>query len=124
MQTKYASMLYYQTELVLFRSAKKQLDFGLKLKLNGKRLYPTNSVKYLGVKTDEHLTWKPQIDGISTKLNKANAILSKLRHFVDQKTLKAIYHGIFESHILLYLLYFGQRTLILQKDCLSYKKKH
>ena len=79
-----------KTELVLFRSAKKQLDFDLKLKLNGKRLYPTNSVKYLGVKIDEHLTWKPYIDGISAKLNKANAILSKIRHFADQKTLKAI----------------------------------
>ena len=71
-----------KTELVLFRSAKKQLNFGLKLKLNGKRLYPTNSVKYLRVKIDEHLTWKTQIDRISTKLNKANVILSKVRHFV------------------------------------------
>ena len=70
-----------KTELVLFRSAKKQLDFGLKLKLNGKRLYTTNSVKYLGVKIDEHLTWKPQIDGISTKLNKANAILCRSKNF-------------------------------------------
>ena len=88
-----------KTEVVLFKSAKKQLVFGLKLKLNGKKLYPTNSVKYLGVKIDEHLTWKPHIDGISAKLNKANAILSKIRHFVDQKTLKAIYHAIFESHL-------------------------
>ena len=78
-----------KTELVLFRSAKKQLDFGLKLKLNGKRLYPTNSVKYLGVKIDEHLTWKPHIDGISTKLNKSNAMPSKIRHFVDQKNFKS-----------------------------------
>ena len=56
-------------------------------------------MKYLGVKIDEHLTWKPHIDGISTKLNKANAMLSKIRHFVDQKTLKAIYHAVFESHL-------------------------
>ena len=88
-----------KTKIVLFRSAKKQLDFGLKLKLYGKRLCPINSVKYLEVKINEHLTWKPQIDGISTKLNKANAILSKIRHFVDQKTLKAIYHAIVESHL-------------------------
>ena len=45
-----------KTELDPFRSARKQLDFGLKLKLNGKRLYPTNSLKYLGVKIDERLT--------------------------------------------------------------------
>ena len=61
-------------------------------------------MKYLGVKIDEHLTWKPQIDGISTKLNKANAILSKIRHFVDQKTLEAIYHAIFESLIFFFSL--------------------
>ena len=113
-----------KTELVLFRSAKKQLDFGLKLKLNGKRLYPTNSVKYLGVKIDEHLTWKPHIDGISTKLNKANAMLSKIRHFVDQKTLKAIYHAIFESHLYSSSLVWAQnfnstkRLFILQKKAL------
>ena len=103
---------------------KKQLDFGLKLKLNGKRLYPTNSVKYLGVKIDEHLTWKPQIDGISTKLNKANAILSKIRHFVDQKALKAIYHAIFESHLYSSSLVWAQnfnstkKLFILQKKAL------
>ena len=58
-------------------------------------------MKYLEVKIEEHLTWKIHIDGISAKLNKANAMLSKIRHFVDQKTLKAIYHDIFESHIIL-----------------------
>ena len=71
-------------EVVLFKSAKKQLD--LKLKLNGERLYQTNSVKYLGVKIDEHLNWKPHIDGIPAKFKKANAVISKIRHFVDQKT--------------------------------------
>ena len=87
-----------KTEIVLFRSAKKQLDFSLKLKLNGKKLYTTNSVKYLGVKIDKHLTWKPHIDGISAKLNKVNAILCKIRHF-EQKTLQAIYYAIFEPHL-------------------------
>ena len=56
-------------------------------------------MKYLGVKIDDHLTWKSEIDRISTKHNKANAILSKIRHFADQKTLKAMYHAIFESHL-------------------------
>ena len=32
-----------------------KLDFDFKLKLNGKRLYPTKSVKYLGIKVDENL---------------------------------------------------------------------
>ena len=109
-----------KTEVVLYKSSKKQLDFGLKLKLQRKRLYSTNSVKYLGVKTDEHLTCKPHIDGIPAKLNKANAMLSKIRHFVHQKTLKAI----FESHLYSSSLVWAQnfnstkRLFILQKKAL------
>ena len=111
-----------KTEVVLFRSTKKQLDFGLKLKLNEKRLYPTNSVKYLGVKTDEHLIWKPHIDGIFAKLNKTNALLSKIRHFVDQKTLKSIYHAIFKSHLYYSSLVWAQNFNSTER-LLSYKKR-
>ena len=39
-----------KTEVVLFKSSRKLTDFPLKLQLNGKRLYPINSVKYLGLK--------------------------------------------------------------------------
>ena len=88
-----------KTEVVLFKSSRKLTDVPLKLKLNGKRLYPTNSVKYLGINIDENLNWKQQISDIAIKLNKANGILSKLRHFIDRKTLKSIYHAIFEPHL-------------------------
>ena len=66
----------------------KKIDFGLKLKLNGKRLYPTRSVKYLGIKTDESLTWNELINDIAIKLSRANAMLYKLREFVNTRILK------------------------------------
>ena len=47
----------------------KKLDFGLKLKLNRKRLYPNKSVKYPGIKTDESFTWNEHINGTAIKLN-------------------------------------------------------
>ena len=34
----------------------KKVDFDLKLKLNGKRIYSTKFVKYPGIKIDESLT--------------------------------------------------------------------
>ena len=43
-----------KTELILFKPKMKKLDFDLKLRLNGKRIYPTKSVKYLGIKIDEN----------------------------------------------------------------------
>ena len=69
-----------KTELVLYTSSKKQLDCDLEIKLNGKRLYETDSVKYLGIQIDKRLTWKQHINHVALKLNKANAMLSKLRH--------------------------------------------
>ena len=39
-----------KTEEVLFKSLRKQTETTLKLKLNGKRLCTTHSVKYLGIK--------------------------------------------------------------------------
>ena len=86
-------------EVFLFKSSRKSTDILFKLKRYGKSLYPTNSVKYLGIKTDENLNWKQQTSDIDIKLNKENAILSKLRHFVDRKTLRSIYHAIFEPHL-------------------------
>ena len=43
------------------------------------RLYPTESVKYLGVKTDANLSWQWQVNYLSTKLNRANALSFKTK---------------------------------------------
>ena len=38
--------------MVIFKSKQKKFEGDLKIKLSGKRLYPTESVKYLGVKIE------------------------------------------------------------------------
>ena len=43
-----------KTEVVLFKLSKKLADVPSKQKLNRKRLYPTNLVKYLGIKIDDN----------------------------------------------------------------------
>ena len=81
---------------VLLKSLTKQTDYDLLLKLNGKRLYPMNSVKHLGIIIDNSLSWHHQINSVAAKLNRANAILSKIRRFVNFNKLKSIYHAILE----------------------------
>ena len=88
-----------KTELILFKPKMKKLDFDLKLKLNGKRLYPTKSVKHLGFKIDKNLTWIDHINNIVIKLNAVNAILHKVREFVNIKILNSIYYAIFDCHL-------------------------
>ena len=38
-----------KTELVIFKHQRKKLDTEIRIKLNGKRLYPSQSVRYLGI---------------------------------------------------------------------------
>ena len=87
-----------KTEFVIFRSPWKRLDCLPRLKLAGKILTPSKSVKYLGVHLDEHLNWKIHISTVASKLCRANGALSKLRHFVPTQILLNIYHAIFSSH--------------------------
>ena len=108
-------------EVVLFKSSRKLTDVVFKLKLNGKRLHPRNSVKYLCIDVDGNFNWKQQISDIAINLNKENDILTKLRHFIGSKTLKLIYHAIFEPYLYYPSLFWAQkikRLFSLQKKSL------
>ena len=83
--------------MVTFKSKQTKLEGDLKIKLCGKRLYPTESVKYLGVKIDTNLSWQYHVNDLSIKLNRANALLFKMRKYV--KILRSIYFAIFDSHL-------------------------
>ena len=43
--------------LICLVQLKKQLGHELKIKLNGEKLYQTDSVKYLGIHLCEYFTW-------------------------------------------------------------------
>ena len=47
-----------KTELVILNSKGKKLDSPIKVKLSRKWLYPSKSVKYLGIKIEKNLNWK------------------------------------------------------------------
>ena len=88
-----------KTELVIFKSPRKVLSDQIKIKLTGKRLYPSNSLKYLGVRTDKFLHWHDQVNNIAVKLNRANGLFLKIRNYIKTKTLRNTYFAIFDSHL-------------------------
>ena len=98
MQIKFHSLLK-KTEMVIFISKQNKFEGDLKIKLCGKRLYPTESVKYLGVKIDTNLSWQHQVNDLSIKLNRANALLFKTRKYFSLKILRPIYFAIFDSYL-------------------------
>ena len=107
--------------MVIFKSNQKKFEGDLKIKLCGKRLYPTESAKYLGVKIDTTLSWQYHVNDLSIKLNRAYALLFKMRKYVSLKILRSINFAIFDSYLSCCYLVWAQnrstikRILILQK---------
>ena len=48
---------------------------------------------------DKFLHWRDQVNNIAVKLNRANALLLKIRNYVNMKTLRNIYYTMFDSHL-------------------------
>ena len=85
--------------MVIFKSKHKNSEGDFKIKLSGKRLCPTESVKYLGVKIDANLSCQYHVNDHSVKLNRANALLFKMRRYVSCKLLRSTYFAIFDSYL-------------------------
>ena len=111
-----------KSKMVIFKSKQKKFEGDLKIKLCDKRLYPTESVKYLGVKIDTNLNWEHHVNDFSIKLNRANALLFKMRKYVSLKILRSIYFAIFDSYLSYCCLVWAQNSSTIQRIVILQKK--
>ena len=65
----------------------------MNFRIRGQETNIVKEAKYLGLKLDQHLTFKQHMHTIKLKLNKANGLLAKIR-YVNSKLLKTIYSAI------------------------------
>ena len=105
---RWLSLNTAKTELILFRKPLQAIPNNLKIKINGKKLYPTESIKYLGLHLDEYLDGSSHCTLLQTKLQRVNGMIAKSRHFVNFSEIKSIYHSIFSSHMLYGCQIWGQ----------------
>ena len=113
-----------KTKFLLFRSPNKVISRIPNIKICKFKLTLAKSVDYLGVTIDEVLSWNKQVCSLTQKLCRANAIISKLRHFVPLNACVSVYYSVFFSHILhgcLVWSYSNQGNIkkleVLQKRC-------
>ena len=57
------------------------------------------SVKFLGIHIDKHLTWKKHINIISSKISRAIFAINRLKHFLPHNALKTLYYTLIQSHL-------------------------
>ena len=104
-----------KTELIFFHKPRSPINFDFKIKLNGYKLLPSDSIKYLGIYLDSFLSGSHHCDQLIKKLKRANGMLSKVRHYVPQSELKSIYYAIFSSHMTYGCQVWGQENHLLTK---------
>ena len=72
----------------------------MNFRISGQKINIMKETKYFGIIMDEHLTFKNHMDTVKLKLNRANGLLAKLRHYyVNPALLRTIYYAISELHL-------------------------
>jgi hypothetical protein len=112
-----------KTEFILFHHPRKKCNYDVKLKIDGKRLYKSSVIKYLGIFLDENLTWWKQVEVVSNKLRRANGALSKLRHYVSKPVIISIYYALFQPHMSYACQVWGLRKSALSNRVFNLQKR-
>ena len=76
----------------------------------------------VGVKIDTNLSWQYHVNDLSIKLNRANALLFKMRKYVSLKILRSIYFAIFDSYLSYCCLVWAQNYSTIQCIIILQKK--
>ena len=130
----------FGSEVIFFHSKQHALSYdsisikqhalsydSISIKFNYTKLTPVDTVKYLGMYIDKHLSWNFHIFQFSKNLSRPNGILSKLRHSVPLEVCLQVYYTIFYSHVLYGYNIWGLTTEenlskieVLQKKCVPH----
>ena len=104
-ELKILSLNKTKTELIMYRSPRKNLPQEPDIRINDYKFTLHSHVKYLGILIDEVLSWNKQIESICMKLARANCILSKLRYFVPKDICISVYYSLFYTHLITVVLF-------------------
>ena len=69
----------------------------------------------MSVKIDTNLSWQHHVNDLSIKLNRANALLFKMRKYISLKILRSIYFAIFYPHLSCCCLVWAQNCSTIQR---------
>jgi exonuclease III len=109
-----------KTKAMVFHSARKKVTTPT-IKLHNEQIEFVDSLSYLGIVLDRHLSWKEHVDSTASKISKTIGALCKLKHFLPQNTLKLIYDSLIHCKIKYGILVWGEnsnRIMNLQKKAI------
>ena len=95
------------------------------IEIDGKVITEVESIKFLGVIIDNKLSWTEHLSHVQNKLKIAIGTIKRIEPYIPKKSLKMIYHSLFESHMTYCISVWGNvakthldRLFRLQKRCI------
>jgi len=117
---------YRQVKFSIVSPNPKKLPTSVTLLINNKSLTQENSIRYLGIYIDSNLNWKSHINYITKKIKHSIGSLSKLRYYLNSKTLLDLYYALVYPFLTYCLIAWGntyqtslQPLCVLQKNPLE-----
>ena len=111
-----------KTEFIIFRPPRLSCE-RITLNLDGKKIFESTNIKYLGLLMDSRLTWKFHINELSKKLSRAIGILYKIRAYSPKSIMISLYFAIFHSHLAYGLPVWGSANEKLINNIVLLQKK-
>ena len=71
----------------------------MNFRIGGQKVEMVKKTKYLGIILDKNLSFKYNIENLRFKLNTANGLLAKIRHYVQAGLRRTLYFALFDSHL-------------------------
>ena len=71
-----------------------------------------DSIKFLGLHLDEHLTWSKTIEAITSKISKSLFVINRVKYVLPHYALKTLYFSLVQSHLQYGIQAWGNATTI------------
>ena len=88
-----------KSNFIILKSHKRKLTDHLSLKLNSEMLQCVEHTKFLGIITDQHLTWKNHINYVTKKITRTTGVLCRIRFYISQPLLRMLYYSLIYPHL-------------------------
>ena len=89
-----------KTNFVIFHPPQKKLLHNLLLVINQIPLKLVDSVRYLGLYLDSHLSFKTHVQNLSKKIKRSIGILCKVRRYVTFKVFIQLYYSLIYPYLI------------------------
>ena len=88
-----------KSNFLLFKNKNNAGTQSINIGISGQKIAQKQTVKYLGLKIDEKLSWDKHISHVSIKVAQGTGIIYKLRHVLSPKSIQNIYSCFTQSHV-------------------------